>query len=420
LWRAVQTWKPEFGFNLHNQNARTAVGSPPKPTAVSLLAPPVDASGREMPQMRVAKQMSACFVQAVRPYADGMISRYDDEFEPRAFGDTIQATGAATMLIEAGGWPDPDAEPLVRLHFHGLLKTLHAIATGHIKDFDPKIYESLPESNSRNLFDCMISGGHVLDAAFGKPYASDLGIDHSQGSRLAITSQRDGKMVDIGDLTTSAGKTSIDVSGSLILPGCIAVLSEWKPGVRLSDEQLDHLLARGTTTVIGSIDLADLEALDAIPSVENLPVNWAFIAQLNSDRSLTSAALLEHVSLAAARGVLAVVSDKADEAIWHRLDRFGLPLLQQKQLVVADEATHTYRDLAQQISHRCKALGLDGARGKIARGSFADIQIFALREGLNELAPVDWQRLTRVVVAGENVWDNGRRTAATPGVFIKR
>ena len=71
----------------------------------------------------------------------GMISRYDDTHEPRAFGDTIQATGASTMLVEAGGWPDADIEPLTRVHFHGMLTTLHAIATDKCGDADVKIYE---------------------------------------------------------------------------------------------------------------------------------------------------------------------------------------------------------------------------------------------------------------------------------------
>ncbi len=34
LRRAVETVKPQFGFNMHNQNARTSVGQPPKPAAV--------------------------------------------------------------------------------------------------------------------------------------------------------------------------------------------------------------------------------------------------------------------------------------------------------------------------------------------------------------------------------------------------
>jgi hypothetical protein len=108
LMRAAKTLTPQFGFNLHNQNARTSVGHPPRPAAISVLAPAPDATRTVPPSMRVAQQMCTCFVEAVRPFAQGMISRYDDTYEPRAFGDGIQSLGVSTMLVEAGGWTEAD------------------------------------------------------------------------------------------------------------------------------------------------------------------------------------------------------------------------------------------------------------------------------------------------------------------------
>jgi N-acyl-D-aspartate/D-glutamate deacylase len=326
------------------------------------------------------------------------------------------------MLVEAGGWPGADPEPLVRLHFHGLLATLHAIGTGRVDNFDPQVYESLPESNSRNLFDCLISGGRVLDQAHGDPFVCDLGIDHSHGNRLALATKRDGRIVDLGDLKTSAGKATIDASGGLVLPGSVGYLNTWSPTEKLSEQQLDQLLARGVTTVIGAVDLADADAMDGIRGVENLPVNWAFVARLSPDHPLSNATMLESISWAAASGVLAVIGDEADESVWQRLDRFGLPLLQRKHLAALDGADNTYRDLVKQTLSRCHALGLDATRGKIARGFFADLQIFnfAHAEKLDASPSIDWQRLSRVVVAGETVWENNRRTGNMPGTFVKR
>jgi hypothetical protein len=114
--------------------------------------------------MRRAKQMCVCFVEAVRSDIPGMISRYDDAHEPRAFGDTIQATGAATMLVEAGGWPAADIEPLTRVHFHGLLNTLHAIATDKYLEADVIVYESLSESNLRPQVEAPIIHAPVNEA----------------------------------------------------------------------------------------------------------------------------------------------------------------------------------------------------------------------------------------------------------------
>jgi hypothetical protein len=109
LHRAVETLRPEFGFNLHNQNARAAVGNPPRPAAVSVMAPAMDTADTETAQVRAAKQVALRFVEAVRPKADGMISRYVAEYMPWSFGERVQAMGVITVLVEAGGWPDADS-----------------------------------------------------------------------------------------------------------------------------------------------------------------------------------------------------------------------------------------------------------------------------------------------------------------------
>ena len=133
LRRAVETLKPEFGFNLHNQNARTAVGKPPKPAVASLLAPPPTQQRTPHRTCAGPSRLPHALSTQLEPMSPRACSRsMTTTFEPRAFGDWIQATGAATMLVEAGGWPAADPEPLVRLHFHGLLTSLHAIATAAI------------------------------------------------------------------------------------------------------------------------------------------------------------------------------------------------------------------------------------------------------------------------------------------------
>jgi predicted deacylase len=420
LRRAVETLKPEFGFNLHNQNARRSVGTPPKPAVVSVLAPSADAAATPTPHMRRAKQLAACFVDAVRPFAEGMISRYDDEFEPRAFGDTIQVSGTVTMLVEAGGWIEADPEPLVRLHFHGMLNTLHAIAIGRVADFDLQTYEALPQSNSRDLHDVLVAGGHVLDAHHGDAYKADLGIDHSHGSRLEVTAKRDGRIVDIGDLSTTAGKLAIDASGCLVLPGRAVFVADWSPQTSLSDEQIESLLSRGVTSAIGAADLADSESLEAMSAPRELSINWGFVGRLDSARLFAQPKLFEHVALAADRGLLAVIGNHADEALWQQLDHFGLPLLQANQLPSIDVPAPSYRELALQIEGVHKILGIGANRGRVARGRYADLQIFELGQNLTSLPAPDWRRLKQLVVAGESVWENGKRVGGMSGVQLRR
>jgi hypothetical protein len=419
LRKAVGTIKPEFAFNLHNQHARTSVGRPPKPAAVSVLAPAPDRSGHETTSWRRAKLMCAHFVDAVQPDVPGMISRYDDTHEPRAFGDTIQATGASTMLVEAGGWTGPDIEPLTRVHFGGMLSTIHAIATDKYLDADISLYEKLPESNSGRQLDCMVSGAEVLTAITPKAFTADLGIEQSRTERLGGGSKSDGRIIEIGDLSTLSAKEHIDATGWLILPGQLAYSESFAPNSKLSNQQIDSLLEKGVTTVIGCIDLANRDAIEAIGSAAQLPLNWGFVGRLDKASALPAAELVERVAAAANRGMLAIVSDRANEELWQQLDRVGLPLLQLAKLKDAS-AAGSYRERSEQAAKLYALLNLPGHRGNVGRDGSADLAVFKLGEKIEETKPADWKRLARVVVAGEIVWEDGKRTDFMPGVFLRR
>jgi Zinc carboxypeptidase len=418
LRRAAETLKPQFAFNLHNQNARTSVGRPPLLAAVSVLAPAPDGTRTESPSMRVGKQMCTCFVEAVRPHAQGMISRYDDAYEPRAFGDGIQSLGIATMLVEAGGWPEADPEPMTRLHFHGLLATLHAIATDKYRAADTHIYEDLPESNSSRMNDCFIAKAHVLDAKVAQPFLADLLIDQSHSVRLAFTKQRDGKIIEIGDLPLAPSRLPINASGSLILPGQIRLLSDWSPAARLDERRLNELLAQGTTTVVGVVNLADRDAVEAIGAPQSLPVNWGFVADADRLGTLKGCELLERLAIAAAGGLLAVISQAADESLWRTIHPFGLPLLRPSQIPA--NPAGSYRDAAQQVWNAASALNLQSRRGRIDRGCVADLLFFESAAPADASPAADWKSLRRVMVAGEPVWENGNRKNATPGILVRR
>jgi hypothetical protein len=419
LRHAVDLVKPEYGFNLHNQHARTSVGKPPKPAAMSVLAPAPDAAANETPSWRRAKQMCAVCVEAVRPLIPGMISRYDDTHEPRAFGDTIQATGASTMLIEAGGWPEKDIEPLTRVHFHGMLAVLTAIATDKCGQADIKIYETLPESNSARQLDCVISNAHVLTPILAMPFVADLGIAEPRTERLGGRSKSDGRIVEIGDLAVLSARTHIDGAEWLILPGQIAFSEEWSPTVQISPQQIESLLAKGVTTLIGCIDLGKEEPIGSISKSRELPFNWGFVGRIDKTGSLANIDVVERVATAAHQGLLAIATTRANEEVWQQLQRLGLPLVQLSQLMAAS-AGGSYHDLAERNAKVYQLLNLDARRGRVGRDSAADLAVFSLAGKANAKAAVSWPGLARVTVAGETVWENGKRIGQAPGVFLRR
>lgn len=363
LHRAVKTLQPEFGFNLHNQNARAAIGNPPHPAAVALAPPPLNEAATETSQIRQAKQLAACFVEAVKSSAPGMVSRYVAEYMPWAFGEWVQSRGVVTLLVEAGGWPGPDPAPLVEAHFDGLLATLVAIADGSYLSADPGDYDQLPRDNELKLFDVAVVGGHVLDVDCREPVRADLAFNHSHGHRLAQGQRPDAKIVDLGDLGTATGKFVIDVGGLMILPGRVVYLHDWMPGRPLDEMRLDALLTAGVTTAVGRVDPSRREMLEVLTSPMELPINWGFVP----------------------------------------VDELGPSI----------SAANSFAEIAAESWREAQRLGLGAGRGKIRRDYFADVAFFDANGGN------DVPTARRVVVAGETVWIDGKRTGKNAGTFLR-
>jgi hypothetical protein len=187
---------PEFGFNLHDQDLRS-VGDAPHVAALALLAPPLDVQ-RSIPPTRLrAMRVGALITQALQPFVHGHIARYEDAFEPRAFGDLFQSLGTSTLLIESGHWPgDPEKRMIRKLNVVGLLSGLLSIALGSYEDADLDLYANLP-LNGKRMFDLLIRGLELRHRS-GWTGPVDLGVLFERYSdRATIT--------EIGDLRMYGG-----------------------------------------------------------------------------------------------------------------------------------------------------------------------------------------------------------------------
>ncbi len=201
----------EWGFNLHDQNRYYAAGYAPKTAAISFLAPAFnyekDVNEVRGNAMRLISGMNA-FLQEFIP---GNIARYDDEFEPRAFGDNIQRWGTSTILIEAGALPnDPEKQKLRRLHFATLLFALDAIAQKHYAGFDMAGYDGIP-FNKTTFHDLIVREAEIEKA--GRRYIIDIAFRRGEsGSGTASIS-------DLGDLSIFHGYDEVLAKGMRIVPG---------------------------------------------------------------------------------------------------------------------------------------------------------------------------------------------------------
>jgi hypothetical protein len=212
-----QQFKPEFGFNLHDQDPRYTVGSSRNVTAIALLAPALDEAKSDPPSRKRAKYLAATFTETMNLFIAGHLARYDDAFEPRAFGDNVQRWGTSTVLVESGGWPDDRDKMFIRkLNAVGLLTSLYAIATGAYQEAALESYELLP-FNGKNLYDVIFRNAQLKANGSAPPVVVDIGCN--------IEEQRDGasgkivlraRVVDIGDLSIYGAFVEHDCTGLLL------------------------------------------------------------------------------------------------------------------------------------------------------------------------------------------------------------
>ncbi len=213
--------QPSLGFNLHNQDWRTAVEKTRKPASISLLAPAFDEARSDNPGRLLAKKVCAVIRDAVEPLAPGQIGRYSDAFEVRAFGDNMGRWGTPAVLIETGPWPAAETEgPLLRLNFVALIASLEALATGRAEQAALERYDSIPMNESKGLLHVLVKGAHVFGEA-GDAFVADIGVAASQAVRLWQGAPRAviaGTIAELGDLRVFGAIETIDGHGLTAVP----------------------------------------------------------------------------------------------------------------------------------------------------------------------------------------------------------
>lgn len=156
LRQAREDFSPHFGFNLHDQTTLWSVDVTRKPATLSFLAPAFD---KELSINQVRKNamlVIADSYHALQEMLPGHIGLFDDEYEPRAFGDNFQKAGTATILIEAGGYQNDTEKQQIRQYYFGaMLSGLMSIAKKTYAQQDIAHYFSIPKNN-KQIFHCLI------------------------------------------------------------------------------------------------------------------------------------------------------------------------------------------------------------------------------------------------------------------------
>ena len=225
---AHQKNKPIFGFNLHDQSKYYNVPNTNNTATHSFLAPAYNYAKEVNDTRRAAMQGIALMNEVLDELHPNHTGRYNDDFEPRAFGDNIQLWGTSTILVEAGGLKgDPEKLEIRRMHFATLLTLLYNIATDSVGEYSVDRYWSIPE-NDRKLNDLIIRNVHIpaLDTSI------DISINYvEKEGDTPLGYYLEGQIVDLGDLSTFFGYSELDAKNlhyrkADVLPDIITELSD--------------------------------------------------------------------------------------------------------------------------------------------------------------------------------------------------
>lgn len=215
LKRVRDSLDADFGFNLHDQSTYYNAERTEKPATISYLAPAYNYE-KDINETRGNAMKIIVFMNDIlQKYAPGQVGRYNDDFEPRAFGDNIQKWGTSTILIESGGYPeDIEKQEIRKLNYTSILSAIYTIAKKSYEAISIEEYEKIPE-NDRKLFDLKITD--VNYNLMGENYTLDLGInqievDYPEHNSFWYSS----RILDQGDLSTYYGYETLDASAYTI------------------------------------------------------------------------------------------------------------------------------------------------------------------------------------------------------------
>ncbi len=211
LRKVFDAFKPDYGFNMHDQRTLFNVGQSDKPATVSFLAPAQDdklsVTPNRLRAMSVIHQMNLGLQQLI----PGQIGRFDDAFNINCVGDYFQAQGVATILFEAGHFSDDyNREETRKLIALSILEALSVISSGAVSENDLNFYLEIPE-NDTLFFDVLLK--NVLISSDEQERTIDIGIAYEE----TLTDRKvsfSPKIMTKGDLSSHFGHMTLDLKNT--------------------------------------------------------------------------------------------------------------------------------------------------------------------------------------------------------------
>ena len=271
LKRIRDEYEPMLGFNLHDQDRRTAVGNTGQVAVNAVLSVSGDAANTLTPGRQRTKRACAAIVEALAPFFPGGMARYDEDWSPRAFGDNITAWGTPVVLIESGGVPPGhELSDLTRTNFVAILMVLKGLAEDDLDSYDPEVYERLHRNQSKSWSDVMVAGGSILQPGASTAYRADLAFDIFRSDRqiaaCADETRIPSRIFLLGDGEFHGAGTYLDASGSVLLPSFDVGVKGWEGGQWLDTKSLTRLARLGVGTIYWAVEETQQQAVIDVAS----------------------------------------------------------------------------------------------------------------------------------------------------------
>lgn len=132
-----------WAYSLHDQLPRYTAGGTGNAAGISLLSAASDWDVTLTDIRRDTMRLASSVAEYVQYIIPGQIGRYDDAYEPRAFGDRLHLWGTRNVLIESGYIPrDRYKETIRRANAIAVLGSLYHLAKDDLPS--DELYHSLP------------------------------------------------------------------------------------------------------------------------------------------------------------------------------------------------------------------------------------------------------------------------------------
>lgn len=264
-----ERYEPLLGFNLHDQNRRTGVGDTGRLASIALLAVAGDPQGTLTPGRARAKRVCSALLAALQPFIPGAVTRYDEDWSPRAFGDNLTKWGTPVVLIESGAPPPGGFEDLTRLNFVGLLSALHGLVRDDLAGHDPALYEGLLRNQDGGSADVVVRGGLLLQPASDTLFRADLAFDVRRSDRALAGCGADepaprSSLVEVGDARLLATRREVDAADRLLVAPFTVAIESADLRAWLDVAALESLARLGVGTLLAYVWPEDERVLAAL------------------------------------------------------------------------------------------------------------------------------------------------------------